>query len=190
MFPALSSSPTATLVHTCTFIANCLDYWSSLYCRLPQVRLQPLNGVLGDYGQAYGRLVHNDWVHVHDTRSSSASGLGSPLSPDTTYTEMRQLILWSSLSWPRPTLVADLFAQPREATLWIYYNVPDGIGFSRLCFSQLEMTLIITRVFSRETSLAFLKLLQIFLFGRACHGSESPLNSYLEWAFHMPKLHK
>ena len=59
MFPALSSSPTATLVHTCTFIANCLDYWSYLYCRLPQVRLQPLNGVLGDYGQAYGRLVHN-----------------------------------------------------------------------------------------------------------------------------------
>src|SRR6218665_3560885 len=33
-----------TLVHA--FIANRLDYCSSLYCGLPQVRLRPLNGVL------------------------------------------------------------------------------------------------------------------------------------------------
>src|SRR6218665_2390112 len=41
---SLSSSSASTLVHA--FIANRLDYCSSLYCGLPQVRLQPLNGVL------------------------------------------------------------------------------------------------------------------------------------------------
>src|SRR6218665_2160820 len=41
---SLSSSSASTLVHA--FIANRLDYCSSLYCELPQVRLRPLNGVL------------------------------------------------------------------------------------------------------------------------------------------------
>ena len=41
---SLSSSSTATLVHAC--IVNRLDHCSSLYCGLPQVRLQPLDGVL------------------------------------------------------------------------------------------------------------------------------------------------
>src|SRR6218665_2693367 len=41
---SLSSSSASTLVHA--FIANRLDYCSSLYCGLPQVRLRPLNGVL------------------------------------------------------------------------------------------------------------------------------------------------
>src|SRR6218665_2607898 len=42
---SLSSSSASTLVHA--FIANRLDYnCSSLYCGLPQVRMQPLNGVL------------------------------------------------------------------------------------------------------------------------------------------------
>src|SRR6218665_2467093 len=41
---SLSSSSASTLIHA--FIANRLDYCSSLYCGLPQVRLQPLNGVL------------------------------------------------------------------------------------------------------------------------------------------------
>jgi len=40
----LSAYSTATLVHT--FIVNRLDHCSSLYCGLPQVRLQPLDGVL------------------------------------------------------------------------------------------------------------------------------------------------
>src|SRR6218665_2357654 len=41
---SLSSSSTSTLVHAS--IANRLDYCSSLYCGLSQVRLQLLNGVL------------------------------------------------------------------------------------------------------------------------------------------------
>src|SRR6218665_1470227 len=41
---SLSASSTATLVHA--FIVNRLDHCSSLYCVLPQVRLQPLDGVL------------------------------------------------------------------------------------------------------------------------------------------------
>src|SRR6218665_1287278 len=41
---SLSSSSASTLVHA--FIANRLDYCSSLYCGLPQVRLRPLNGIL------------------------------------------------------------------------------------------------------------------------------------------------
>src|SRR6218665_1030343 len=41
---SLSSSSASTLVHA--FIANRLDYCSLFYCGLPQVRLQPLNGVL------------------------------------------------------------------------------------------------------------------------------------------------
>ena len=41
---SLSGSSTATLVHA--FIVNRLDHCSSLNCGLPQVRLQPLDGVL------------------------------------------------------------------------------------------------------------------------------------------------
>src|SRR6218665_956545 len=41
---SLSVSSTATLVHA--FIVNRLDHCSSLYCGLPQVRMQPLDGVL------------------------------------------------------------------------------------------------------------------------------------------------
>src|SRR6218665_3026393 len=41
---SLSASSTTTLVHA--FIVNRLDHCSSLYCGLPQVRLQPLDGVL------------------------------------------------------------------------------------------------------------------------------------------------
>src|SRR6218665_293814 len=44
VFRSLSSSSTATLVHA--FIVNRVDHCSSLYCGLPEVRLQPLNGVL------------------------------------------------------------------------------------------------------------------------------------------------
>src|SRR6218665_3894194 len=41
---SLSASSTCTLVHA--FKVNRLDNCSSLYCGLPQVRLQPLDGVL------------------------------------------------------------------------------------------------------------------------------------------------
>src|SRR6218665_1733254 len=41
---SLSASSTATSVHA--FIVNRLDHCSSLYCGLPQVRLQPIDGVL------------------------------------------------------------------------------------------------------------------------------------------------
>src|SRR6218665_1536125 len=40
----LSASSTATSVHG--FIVNRLEHCSSLYCGLPQVRLQPLDGLL------------------------------------------------------------------------------------------------------------------------------------------------
>ena len=48
---SLSSSSASTLVHA--FILNRLDYCSSLYCGLPQIRLHPLEGVL----RAAARLV-------------------------------------------------------------------------------------------------------------------------------------
>src|SRR6218665_1017657 len=43
-FPSLSSSSTRTLVHA--FIVNRVDRCYSLYCGLPEVQLQPLDGVL------------------------------------------------------------------------------------------------------------------------------------------------
>src|SRR6218665_2882873 len=49
---SLSTSPTATLVHA--FIFNHLDHCSSLYCDLPQVRLQPLDGVLSAAARMIG----------------------------------------------------------------------------------------------------------------------------------------
>ena len=48
---SLSSSSASTLVHA--FILNRLDYCSSLYCGLPQIRLHPLEGVL----RAAARLI-------------------------------------------------------------------------------------------------------------------------------------
>ena len=50
---SLSASSTATLVHA--FIVNRLDHCSSLYCGLPQVRLQLIVGVLiGGYYRMIG----------------------------------------------------------------------------------------------------------------------------------------
>jgi hypothetical protein len=48
---SLSSSSASTLVHA--FILNRLDYCSSLYCGLPQIRLHPLEGVF----RAAARLI-------------------------------------------------------------------------------------------------------------------------------------
>jgi len=48
---SLPTSSASTLVHT--FILNRLDYCSSLYCGLPQIRLHPLEGVL----RAAARLI-------------------------------------------------------------------------------------------------------------------------------------
>src|SRR6218665_2621437 len=51
---SLSSSTTATSVHA--FIVNHLDHCSSLYCGLPQVRLQPLDGVLKAAARMIGSI--------------------------------------------------------------------------------------------------------------------------------------
>src|SRR6218665_2962262 len=59
---SLSSSSTSTLVHA--FIANRLDYCSSLYCGLPQVRLQPLNGVLRAAARMIGGVPR--FSHITD----------------------------------------------------------------------------------------------------------------------------
>src|SRR6218665_2114413 len=59
---SLSSSSASTLVHA--FIANRLDYCSSLYCRLPQVRLQPLNGVLRAAARMIGGVPR--FAHITD----------------------------------------------------------------------------------------------------------------------------
>ena len=50
----LSASSTATLV--LAFIVNRLDHCSSLYCGLPQVRLQPLDGVLRAAARMIGHI--------------------------------------------------------------------------------------------------------------------------------------
>src|SRR6218665_3425578 len=49
---SLSASSTATLVQA--FIVNRLDHCSSLNCGLPQVRLQPLDGVLRSAARMIG----------------------------------------------------------------------------------------------------------------------------------------
>ena len=59
---SLSSSSASTLVHA--FTANRLDYCSSLYCGLPQVRLQHLNGVLRADARMIGGVPRFD--HITD----------------------------------------------------------------------------------------------------------------------------
>src|SRR6218665_260388 len=59
---SLSSSSASILVHV--FIDNRLDYCSSLYCGLPQVRLRPLNGVLWGAARMIGGVSR--FGHITD----------------------------------------------------------------------------------------------------------------------------
>ena len=98
---SLSFSFFSTLVHA--FIANRLDYCSPLYCGLPQVLLQPLNGVLRAAARMIGgvpKFGHiSDYTRdVYSTGSqfSSASIIGSHLLSGIVFLVTRLLIFWSS----------------------------------------------------------------------------------------------
>src|SRR6218665_1133774 len=102
---SLSASSTVTLVHA--FIVNRLDHCSYLYCGLPQVRLQPLDGVL----TAAARMTLH-WLPVRPRIHYRLSTLFGVVS-----LALRLLTYWNFypdfvLHWP------NLFALPQAVILW------------------------------------------------------------------------
>jgi len=111
---SLSSSSTSTLVHI--FLANRLDYCSSLYCVLPKfdcnLRTVFCGRLLAWLVVCLGLAISQTTCGMYSTGSqfSSASIIGFPLLSGIVFLVTRLLIFWSSLSWLWPALVADLSA--------------------------------------------------------------------------------
>jgi len=117
---SLSSSSASTLVHA--FVSNRLDYCSSLYCGLPQVRLHPLEGVL----RAAARLIGGvpkfghisafmrdvlHWLPVQQRIHYRVSSIVWHCVLGRAPVYLRELFTLTSAS-----LVADLCARPPEVT--------------------------------------------------------------------------
>src|SRR6218665_10215 len=98
--PLADMQTISTLVHA--FIANRLDYCSSLYCGLPQVRLRPLNGVLRAAARMIGvylsLAISQNTCGMYSTGSqfSSASTIGSHPLSGIVFLVTHLLIFWSS----------------------------------------------------------------------------------------------
>src|SRR6218665_3331159 len=177
---SLSSSSASTLVHA--FIANRLDYCSSLYCGLPQVRLRPLNGVLWAAARMIGgvpRFRHitdymRDVLHwlpvqqrIHYRISSIV--LHCVLGNAPSYL-LELFILISACSGRRSLRLASKgdFVVPRARTATRQKRAFSNVGPS--VWNGLRSEL---RSLPRELSSSFYKLLKTLLFGRAWAGSAS-----------------
>jgi len=190
---SLSSSSTATLVHA--FIVNRLDHCSSLYCGLPQVRLQPLDGVLREAARMIGSVHKFD--HISD------------FIPDTLHwLPVRQRILYrlSSIVWRcvlriAPTYLLDLFtlhrraladnlsALPPEVILWylMLARPLNSIGHSRLWVPLLgTVSHLNSALFLGICPVRFTSSLKPLFSSRP--GLVAPLSSYIEVALY--KFHR
>src|SRR6218665_364042 len=102
---SLSASSTATLVHAFIVTVNRLDHCSSLYCSLPQVRLQPLDGVLraaarmigGVRSQVLDISVNSCEILSAGSLSGSAFTIGSPPLFGVVSLALRLLTYWNLL---------------------------------------------------------------------------------------------
>src|SRR6218665_2474975 len=116
---------------------------------------------------------------------SSASTIGSHPLSGVVFLVMRLLIFWSSLSWLRPALVADLSARPPRGTFWCHVLAlpPDRKGLSRLWVPLFGMIFPVNFVFCRRT-FPGLFINSSRLSCLAEPGLGAPPSSYLEGALY------
>src|SRR6218665_897765 len=177
---SLSSSSASTLVHA--FIANRLDYCSSLYCGLPQVRLRPLNGVLWAAARMIGGVPK--FGHISDYMRDVFHWL--PVQQRIHY--RISSIVWHCVLGNAPSYLLELFnvtsacssrRSLRSATKGHFL-----VSRARTTTRQNRAFLIVgpsvwndlpsdLRSLPRDLSSSFYKLLKTLLFGRAWAGSAS-----------------
>ena len=177
---SLSSSSASTLVHA--FILNRLDYCSSLYCGLPQIRLHPLEGVL----RAAARLIGGvpKFGHISAFMRDVLHWL--PVQQRIHYRVSSTV--WHCVLGRAPTYLQELFTLTsacsgrrslRSASRGDFM-VPHARSATRQrrAFSIVGPSLWNSlpsdlRSFPRDFSGSFYKLLKTFLFDRAWVGSAS-----------------
>ena len=177
---SLSSSSASTLVHA--FILNRLDYCSSLYCGLPQIRLHPLEGVL----RAAARLIGGvpKFGHISAFMRDVLHWL--PVQQRIHYRVSSTV--WHCVLGRAPTYLQELFTLTsacsgrrslRSASRGDFM-VPHARSATRQrrAFSIVGPSLWNSlpsdlRSLPRDLSASFYKLLKTFLFDRAWVGSAS-----------------
>ena len=169
---------------------------SSLYGGLPQVRLQPLDGVLRAAARMIGGVPKFGQIsefmrdiHSGGSLSGSAFTIGSP--PFGIVSLALRLLTdtyWNSLTWLRPALAENLFARPPEVILWCLMLAQplNSIGPSKLWVPLLRTVSHRSEIRSlpRDLSSSFYKLLKAFFLP----GLGARLSSYLEVALY--KFHR
>ena len=116
-------------------------------------------------------------------RMNGVESTNEPPCPANKCNVMRLLIFWSSLSWLRPALVADLSARPPRGTFWCHVLAlpPDRKGLSRLWVPLLGMIFPLNFVLCRVTfPVLFINFPR--LSSLAEPGLGAPMSSYIEVA--------
>src|SRR6218665_616 len=177
---SLSASSTATLVHA--FIVNRLDHCFSLYCGLPQVKLQPLDGVL----RAAGRMIGDvpKFGHIREFMRDTIRWL--PVRQRIHY--RLSTIVWRCVLGIAPTYLLELFILTLSCTgrqsLRSASRGDFVVPHSRTPIKQHRAFSIVgpsvwnslpseIRSLPRDLSSSFYKLLKTFIFGRAWAGTAS-----------------
>src|SRR6218665_2733443 len=106
--PSLSASSTATLVYA--FIVYRLDHCSSLYCGLPQVRLQPLDGILRTAARVIGGVPK--FGHISEFMRDTLHWL--PVRQRIHY--RLSAIVWRCVLGIAPTYLLELFTLTSSCT--------------------------------------------------------------------------
>src|SRR6218665_2076398 len=144
---------------SCLHIANRLDYCSSFYCGLPQVRLQPLNGVLRAAARTIGGVSRFD--HITDYMREVLHWL--PVQQHIHY--RISSIAWHCVLGNVPSYLLELFIltstcsgrrslrSASKGTLWCHVLAPppDRKGLSRLWVPLFGMVFPLTFVLCRGT---------------------------------------
>src|SRR6218665_3025152 len=177
---SLSSSSASILVRA--FIANRLDYCSSLYCGLPQVLLQPLNGVLRAAARMIGGVPK--FGHISDYMRDVLHWL--PVQQRIQY--RISSIVWHCVLGNTPSYLLELFiltsACSGHRSLRSASKGDFLVPRARTATRQKRASLIVgpsvwndlpseLRFLPLDLSSSFYKLLKTLLFGRAWAGSAS-----------------
>src|SRR6218665_1921918 len=177
---SLSASSTVTLVHA--FIVNRLDHCSSLYSGLPQVRLQPLDGVLRTAARMIGGVP--TFGHISEFMRDTLYWL--PVRQRIHY--RLSTIVWRCVLGIAPTYLLELFILTSSCTgrksLRSASRGDFVVPHARTAIKQHKAFSIVgpsvwnslppeIRSLPPDLSSSFYKLLKTFIFARAWAGSAS-----------------
>src|SRR6218665_2343960 len=179
---SLSASSTAILVHA--FIVNCLDHCSSLYCGLPQVLLQPLDGILRTAAKMIGGVPK--FGHISEFMRDTLHWQRIHFRQRIHY--RLSTIVWRCVLGTAPTYLLELFTLTSSCTgrqsLRSASRGDFVVPHARTAIKQHRAFSIVgpsvwnslpseIRSLPRDLSSSFYKLLKTFIFARVWAGSAS-----------------